>query len=278
MVDMVRRAAVVSHPLIVIGLSLVGLLLVLALVGPAVAPFSPSAIQLEEGLHGPSWLHPLGQDRLGRDVLSRLLVGARVSLWVGVSVVTVSLLVGLLVGGVAGTFGGLVDDWIMRVTDVVLAFPGLLLAIAFTAVLGPGLNHVILALCLMGWVGYARLVRGQLLALREQEFVMAARVIGVRWPRLMMLHLLPNLAGPLLVEASFGVAGAIVAEASLSFLGLGVQPPTPSWGSMLADGRAYALFAPHLILVPGVMVMMVVLGMNVLGDGLRDLIDQRGRR
>jgi peptide/nickel transport system permease protein len=260
-----------------VGFFVVGLLLVLALVGPAVAPHPPAQQQLDAGLQGPSWEHPLGQDRLGRDQLSRLLVGARLSLLVGLAVVSVSLLVGLLVGGLAGLMGGWVDELLMRFTDIMLAFPGLLLAIAFTAVLGPGLDHVILALCLMGWVGYARLVRGQLLALREQDYVIAARAIGVRWPRLFGRHLLPNLIAPLLVEASFGMAHAITAEAGLSFLGLGVQPPAPSWGSMLAEGRAYGLLAPHLTLVPGLAIMTVVLGLNLLGDGLRDWLDVRTR-
>jgi peptide/nickel transport system permease protein len=265
------------HPLVVTGLLVVGLLLAAAAAGPVLAPHPPSAQRLDEGLRGPSWDHPLGQDRLGRDQLSRLLAGARLSLLVGVSVVGVSLLIGLLVGGVAGLWGGWIDELLMRGTDIVLAFPGLLLAIAFAAVLGPGLDHVILALCLMGWVGYARLVRGQLLTLREQEYVVAARAIGVRRLRLFARHLLPNMMAPLLVEASFGMAHAITAEAGLSFLGLGVQPPAPSWGAMLADGRAYGLLAPHLTLVPGLAIMMVVLGLNLLGDGLRDLLDVRSR-
>ena len=263
------------RPLCVVGLVLCGVLVVLALAGPLLAPSSPSQIQLGEGLRGPSWEHPLGQDRLGRDMLSRLVIGARLSLWVGVSVVSVSLVVGLLIGGLAGYLGGLADEIMMRVTDIFLAFPGLLLAIAFTAVLGPGLDHVILALCLMGWVGYARLVRGQVLALREQDYILAARALGGSLPRVLGVHLLPNLMAPLLVEASFGMASVIVAEAGLSFLGLGVQPPTPSWGSMLADGRAYGLFAPHLTVVPGVAIMIVVLGLNLLGDGLRDWFDVR---
>jgi peptide/nickel transport system permease protein len=270
-------AAKRRHPLVALGLSVIGLLLAAALLGPAVAPHPPSRQQLDEGLRRPSWEHPLGQDRLGRDQLSRLLVGARLSLLVGVAVVGVSLLVGLLVGGLAGLAGGWVDELLMRLTDVMLAFPGLLLAVALTAVLGPGLDHVILALCLMGWVGYARLVRGQLLALREQDYVAAARAIGAGWPRLLGCHLLPNLVAPLLVEASFGMAHAITAEAGLSFLGLGVQPPAPSWGAMLAEGRTYGLLAPHLTLVPGLAIMIVVLGLNLLGDGLRDWCDVRTR-
>lgn len=265
------------RPLLVVGASIAGLLLAAALLGPALSPYPSASQRLEEGLRGPSWEHPFGQDRLGRDQLSRLLSGARLSLLVGTAVVSVSLLLGLLIGGLAGLAGGWVDELLMRLTDIVLAFPGLLLAVALTAVLGPGLEHVILALCLMGWVGYARLVRGQLLALREQDYVVAARAIGVGWLRLFGRHLLPNLIAPVLVEASFGMAHAIVAEAGLSFLGLGVPPPTPSWGAMLAEGRAYGLLAPHLTLVPGLAIMIVVLGLNLLGDGLRDCLDVRAR-
>ncbi len=263
------------EPLVMIGLCLCGLLVAMAVLGPLLAPYPPSDQRLEEGLRGPSRNHLLGQDRLGRDELSRLLVGARLSLWVGVSVVSVSVVAGLLIGGMAGYLGGPIDEIVMRLTDIVLAFPGLLLAIALTAVLGPGLNHVILALCLMGWVGYARLVRGQLLSLRERDYVTAARAIGVGPLRLLRVHLLPNLITPVLVEASFGMGSAIVAEAGLSFLGLGVQPPTPSWGSMLAEGRAFGVLAPHLTLVPGLVIMAVVLGLNLLGDGLRDRLDVR---
>jgi peptide/nickel transport system permease protein len=261
--------------MIVIGSCLISVLFTLAVLGPAVAPVSPVDQQLDEGLRGPSWEHPLGQDRLGRDELSRLLAGARLSLGVGVSVVGVSLIVGVLVGGIAGSLGGWVDEVLMRLTDIFLAFPGLLLAVALTAVLGPGLDHVILALCLMGWVSYARLTRGQLLSIREREYVTAARAIGVGWLRMLRIYLLPNLLAPLLVEVSFGMAGAIVAEAGLSFLGLGVQPPTPSWGSMLAEGRAFGLLAPHLTLVPGLAIMTAVLGLNLLGDALRDRLDVR---
>jgi peptide/nickel transport system permease protein len=262
-----------QHLMLVVGAWLCGLMLLLAVLGPAVAPDSPVSQRLDEGLRGPSWSHPLGQDRLGRDELSRLLAGARLSLGVGVSVVGVSLVIGVLIGGIAGVLGGWNDEVLMRVTDIFLAFPGLLLAVALTAALGPGLDHVVLALCLMGWVGFARLTRGQLLSLREQEYVTAARAIGVKWPRLLRVHLLPNLLAPVLVEASFGMAGAIVAEAGLSFLGLGVQPPTPSWGSMLAEGRAFGLLAPHLTLVPGLAIMTLVLGLNLFGDGLRDRLD-----
>jgi peptide/nickel transport system permease protein len=165
----------------------------------------------------------------------------------------------------------------MRLVDILMAFPGILLAIAFTAVLGPGLNHVIMALCLIGWTGYDRLVRGEILALREKEFVHAAQALGARPSRIILLHMVPNLLAPLLIQATFGMAAAIIAEGSLSFLGLGIQPPTPSWGSMLNEGRQFLLVAPHLTTFPGLAIMMAVLGLNLVGDGLRDRLEKKGK-
>lgn len=210
---------------------------------------------------------------MGRDILSRILYGARISLWVGVMTLSISLSIGLVVGTVAGLFGGWIDDLLMRLVDVFLAFPGILLAIAFAAVLGPSLRNVILALSLMGWVGYARLIRGQILVAREEEYVTAAKALGAGRFRLVVRHLLPNILAPIIVEATFGMAGAIVTEASLSFLGLGVQPPTPSWGAMLSDGRSFLLLAPHLTTVPGLAILCVVITFNLLGDHLRDRLD-----
>jgi peptide/nickel transport system permease protein len=226
-------------------------------------------------LAGPSLAHPLGLDELGRDILARLVAGARVSLLVGLSVVSVSAAVGLLVGGVAGYAGGWVDTLIGRVIDVLMAFPGILLAIALVAALGPSLEHVVLALTTIGWVGYARLVRGQVLKAREFEYVQAARSLGASAPRVLWRHVLPSAYPAVLVQATLGMAGAIVAEASLSFLGLGVQPPTPSWGAMLDAGRGHLLDAPHLTIFPGVAIALLVLGFNFLGDGLRDRMDPR---
>jgi peptide/nickel transport system permease protein len=185
--------------------------------------------------------------------------------------------VGSIVGALAGYLGGVVDEVVMRLIDILLAFPGILLAIAIMAILGPSLNNVVIALALLGWVTYARLVRGQVLALREYEFVQAARALGADAKRIIARHLMPNVLGPVIVTATFGMAGAIVAEAGLSFLGLGTQPPTPSWGSMLNDGRAFLLTAPHLTTFPGVAIMVIVLGLNFLGDGLRDILDPLGR-
>lgn len=247
-----------------------------AVLAPLLSPAPVDLLDLPGGLEGPSLAHPLGQDRLGRDVLAVLLHGGRVSLAVGLLVVGVSLAVGTLVGFVSGYAGGWVDEGIMRVVDVLLAFPGILLAIALAGVLGPSLGNVVFALSLLGWVGFARLVRGEVLSLKTREFVTAARTLGAGPWRIAWRHLLPNLAGPLAVQATFGVAGAILAESSLSFLGLGPQN-VPTWGALLSQGVDYLLFAPHLALFPGLAIMGTVLGINVLGDALRDRLDPARR-
>ena len=246
-----------------------------ATLGPLLSPYDPSAQELALRLAGPSWSHPFGLDELGRDILARVLSGARISLAVGVTVVMVSALVGTALGAVAGYAGGWVDDLISRVMDVLLAFPGILLAIALVAVLGPSATNVVVALCVIGWVGYARLVRGQVLRVRELEFVQAARALGGTTPHVLVRHVLPTAVPAVVVQATLGMASAIIAEASLSFLGLGVQPPTPSWGTMLDAGRSHLLDAPHLTVVPGAAIALVVLGFNFLGDGLRDAADSR---
>lgn len=260
-----------------VGLVIVLLAVLAATLGPVLTPYDPAAQTLEHRLEPPSRSHPLGLDELGRDILSRLLSGARISLLVGLVVVSVSSLVGMALGSIAGYFGGAVDDVISRATDILMAFPGILLAIALVAVLGPSLTNVILALCVIGWVGYARLVRGQALRARELEYVQAARALGASPARIVVRHVLPTAFPAVIVQATLGMAGAIIAEASLSFLGLGVQPPTPSWGSMLDAGRAHLFDAPHLTIVPGVAIATLVLGFNFLGDGLRDRIDPKSR-
>jgi peptide/nickel transport system permease protein len=229
-------------------------------------------------LEPPSRQHVLGLDDLGRDVLSRIVFGARVSLRVGFSVVFIGSLVGVALGAIAGYFGGGWDTLIMRICDILLAFPGILLAIALVAVLGPSLNNVILALAVINWVGYARLTRGQVLKIREMEYVTAAKALGARSPRVIVRHVLPNVINPVIVMATLGLAGAILAEAALSFLGLGVQPPTPSWGAMLTSGRQYLGIANHLAIFPGIAIMLAVMGLNFLGDGLIDALDPKYRK
>ncbi|MEO8481764.1 MAG: ABC transporter permease [Acidobacteriota bacterium] len=258
-----------------IGLWIVVLMVGAAVAGPWLLPVDPSVQDLPRRLMGPTWGHPFGLDELGRDVLARLLSGARVSLLVGLFVVSISSTVGVVVGSVAGYAGGWVDEVFGRLMDVLLAFPGILLAIALVAVLGPSLTNVVLALASIGWVGYARLVRGQVLKIRELEYVQAARALGATTPAILMRHVIPGTISAVTVQATLGMAGAIIAEASLSFLGLGVQPPTPSWGTMLDAGRAHLLDAPHLTMFPGVAIALLVLGFNLAGESLRERLDPR---
>jgi peptide/nickel transport system permease protein len=259
------------------GIAMLTLFTLSALFAPLLAPHDPLRQNLDEDLVSYSIEHPLGTDKLGRDILSRMIYGARISLLVGCATVALSLAIGFALGSLSGYFGGWVDQSMMRLVDILMAFPGILLAIAFTAVLGPGLDHVILALCLIGWTTYARLVRGEILALREREFIHAARALGCGPRRIILRHLLPNLLPPLLIQATFGLAAAIVAEGSLSFLGLGVEPPTPSWGSMLNDGRQFLLVAPHLTSYPGLALMLTVLALNLVGDAIQDQLDRRNQ-
>jgi peptide/nickel transport system permease protein len=270
-----RKGGFGGGVLFIAGLGILCALILTALLAPLLAPRDPTMQNLAQGLSGPSLEHPLGQDKMGRDILSRLIYGSRVSLLVGLSTVAASLLIGTLAGVVSGYVGGMADEALTRIMDVVLAFPGILLALTLMAVLGPSLRNVVIALCAVGWVNYARLARGQVLALRECDFVTAARALGCGDLHIVVHHLIPNLIAPILVEASFGMGSAIVGEAGLSFLGLGVQPPTPSWGAMLNEGRSFLLIAPHLTAFPGLAVMTVVLGVNFFGDGLRDLLDTR---
>ena len=248
--------------------------IVVALVGPWL-PLTPNAVDLPAILAGPGPGSLLGSDDLGRPVLDRLLVGARIAFLVGFGVVALSALVGVLVGGISAFAGGWVDLVLVRLIDVFLAFPGILLAIALAGILGPGIDNLIIALSVTGWVGYARLTRAQILTLKERDHVTAARALGVGPGRILFRHLLPLALAPLIVEATFGIAGVVVAEAGLSFLGLGVQPPQASWGSMIRDGVSYMLVAPHLVIAPGVAIAWVVFSVNLLGDRLRDWLDVR---
>jgi peptide/nickel transport system permease protein len=273
----VRRAAG-YNPLATAGAVMVVVLLCCALLAPWIAPYDPAQIDLPQRLRGPSNSHWFGTDELGRDILSRIIYGTRISMLVGGCVVAASLTLGLIFGSIAGFYGGITD----RVLNVVvmnafMSFPGILLAIAFVAFLGPGIFNLIFALSLGGWVGYARLVRAQVLAVREREFVEAARALGASDVRIIVRHILPNIIQPVIVQAAIGMAGAILAEATMSFLGLGVPPPAASWGSMLNDARSHLFDSPHLVLFPAAAVMVAVLSFNFIGDGLRDYLDPRSR-
>ncbi len=266
------------NPLAAMGFVLVALFVVCALFAPWVAPRDPAFIELPARLQPPSQAHWFGTDELGRDILSRVIYGARISLLVGSSVVTVSLAIGLVLGSIAGFYGGRVDRFFnIVVMNAFLSFPGILLAIAFVAFLGPGIFNLILALSIGGWVGYARLVRAQVLAVKEREYIEAARALGAGDWRILTRHILPNILQPVIVQAAVGMAGAVLAEATMSFLGLGVPPPTASWGTLLNDGRSHLFDAPHLVLFPAAAVMLAVLSFNFIGDALRDLMDPRSR-
>jgi len=271
-------ASVSRQPLAALGILLLAAFVFGGLTAPWLAPDPPASIDLVHRLEGPSASHLAGTDELGRDTLSRLLWGARLSLSVSVSVVAVSLVLGLSIGGLAGYLGGWVDTALTTFAmNTFLALPGILLAIAFAAFLGPGFSNLVLALAIGGWAGYARLVRAQVMAVRDREYVDAARALGAGGLRIFFRHILPNIVQPILVQAAIGMAGVILAEATLSFLGLGIPAPAPSWGSMLNDARSHLFDSPHLVLFPAAAVAGAVLGFNFLGDALRDRLDPRTR-
>lgn len=277
---MAARSSPLRHRGFLAGLALVALLSGAVLLAPLLAPYDPLALAGGAGptLERPSLAHPLGTDALGRDLLSRVLWAGRVSLAVGLGVELVAALIGCVIGVLAGYYGGAVDAVLMRATDVVMAFPSLVLAIGLIAVFErPGLDKVVIVLVALGWTTIARVVRGTVLALKAREFVQAARAIGAGHVTIMVRHLLPNAVAPLLVAATIGVGSNIVAEAGLSFLGLGAQSPTISWGAMLADGQTFLATAPWVAVFPGLALLLAVLGVNLLGDGLRDLLDPRFR-
>ena len=259
------------------GVSVVVLIVLLAVLAPLVSLHDPLRIDLVNQLQGPSLSHWLGTDIQGRDVWARLVYGARVSLSAGIVSQSIALVIGLSMGLVAGYYGGWIDELVMRLADITLAFPTLLLLIAMAAALQPSLGVVFLTIGLVGWAGMARLVRGQVLVVRQLEFVHASRALGARDTRIVLRHVLPSVVAPVLIAATLGVAAAIMAESALSFLGLGVQPPTPSWGSMIADGRDLNQLrnAPWTSLAPGLAIGSAVLGFNLLGDALRDALDPR---
>ena len=262
----------------VVGVVLLAIFVVCGLTAPWIAPYSPASIDLIHRLEGPSFAHWAGTDELGRDTLTRLLWGARLSLAVSISVVALSSVLGLAIGGLAGYVGGWVDTALTTFAmNTFQALPGILLAIAFAAFLGPGFTNLVLALAIGGWAGYARLVRAQVMAVREREYIDAARALGASPLRIFFRHILPNIVQPLLVQAAIGMAGVILAEATLSFLGLGIPAPAPSWGSMMNDARLHLFDSPHLVLFPAAAVAGAVLGFNFLGDALRDQLDPRTR-
>ncbi len=258
-----------------IGLSILGVLVFLALFAPLLTRYSPTAVDLSSYRIPPDRDHWLGTDTAGRDVLTRLLYAGRVSLSVGLVAVSIYTGIGVVLGALAGFFGGWVDSFVMRLADVVLSFPTLIIIITLASVLGPSIYNVMLAIGLLGWPPIARLLRGQLLSLRETEFIIGARAVGCSDKRLIFRHLMPNAMEPVLVAATFGIAYAILIEAGLSFLGLGVQPPTPSWGNMLTDAQSLTVLEsmPWLWLPPGLMIALAVLSINFIGDGLRDALD-----
>lgn len=261
-----------------IGLGIVVFMSLVAIFAPWLAPYDPTALHLNAILEPPCSLFPLGTDALGRDVLSRLLFGARVSLWVGFVSVSIAVLIGLTLGLLAGYFGGIVDEIIMRGVDVMLCFPSFFLILAVIAFLEPNLVNIMVVIGLTSWMGVARLVRAETLSLRERDFVAAAHLANASSLRIILIHILPNALTPVLVSATLGVAGAILVESSLSFLGLGVQPPDPSWGNMLMEGKDVLEIAPWLSLYPGLAILVTVLGYNLLGESLRDRLDPRLRR
>jgi peptide/nickel transport system permease protein len=260
------------------GFALTLLLVIVAVAAPWLAPYDPVAQNLPARLLAPTAAHWMGTDELGRDILSRIIFGTRVSMLVSVCVVFGAGTIGLAIGAVAGYFGGWFDRFVnIILINAFLSFPGILLAIAFAAFLGPGLDKVILALVVTGWAGYARLARAQILQAKEMEYVLAARSLGASHARILVRHLLPNILQPILVQATIAMAGAILAESTLSFLGVGVLAPMPSWGAMLNDARGHLFDAPHLVIFPALAVMTAVLAFNLLGDALRDWLDPRMR-
>lgn len=273
-----RRFFWSRYGMLLAGLTLVGVMSLGAVFAPLVSSHDPTRLDVDAVLQPPSLTHPMGTDALGRDVMARLLYGGRVSLWVGFVAVGLSVAIGLALGLVSGYFGGLVDEAIMRGVDVMLCFPSFFLILAVIAFLEPSLVNIMVVIGLTSWMGVARLVRAETLTLRNREFVLAARLAGSGTARILFHHILPNALAPVLVSATLGVAGAILVESSLSFLGLGVQPPTPSWGNMLMEGKDVLEIAPWLSIFPGLAILLTVLGYNLLGESLRDILDPRLRR
>jgi peptide/nickel transport system permease protein len=266
----------VKDKLALVGLVIVSLIILVGVFAPYLMPNDPIQVSLEQRLASPSSEYPLGTDHLGRCLLSRLILGTRVSLSVSAIALIVILLISIPVGTISGYMGGWVDNLLMRFVDILLAFPNLILALVIAGMLGPGLLNVMLAVSVVGWVGYARVIRGLVLSVKEKEYIMAARASGTPEWAVIIRHILPNVLSPVIVLATLDIGSLVLSISGLSFLGLGAQPPTPEWGSMLNDGRSYMQVAPQLMVYPGMAIMIVVLAFNLLGDGLRDALDPRG--
>ncbi|MEA2053422.1 MAG: nickel ABC transporter permease subunit NikC [Euryarchaeota archaeon] len=264
-----------AHKIAMVGAVLILFLAFIAVFAPYIAPHDPIEINLKERLLAPNMEYPLGTDNLGRCMLSRIIYGARISLQIGIIVVGITSVIGITLGMIAGYYGGVLDELIMRGVDILLVFPGIILALVIAGILGPGLFNVMLALAIVGWTGYARVVRGVVLSVKEKEYVESARALGVGDWYIITRHILPSCVAPIIVIATLGMAYVILAAAALSFLGLGAQPPTPEWGSMLNNGKNFMRTAPHLTIFPGLAIMITILAFNFIGDGLRDALDPR---
>lgn len=264
-----------EHKIAMVGAVLILFLAFIAVFAPYIAPHDPIEINLKERLLAPNMEYPLGTDNLGRCMLSRIIYGARISLQIGIIVVGITSVIGITLGMIAGYYGGVLDELIMRGVDILLVFPGIILALVIAGILGPGLFNVMLALAIVGWTGYARVVRGVVLSVKEKEYVESARALGVGDWYIITRHILPSCVAPIIVIATLGMAYVILAAAALSFLGLGAQPPTPEWGSMLNNGKNFMRTAPHLTIFPGLAIMITILAFNFIGDGLRDALDPR---
>ena len=266
-----------ESPLNVVSLVIIVVFFFICLFGTLIAPYDPLVPSIQDKLTGPSASHLLGTDELGRDVLSRVMAGARISLGIATLILAIAIPVGTLVGVLAGYFGGMIDELLMRVTDVFLAFPAIILAMAIAAALGPNLRNTVIALTLVYWPWYARLIRGQVLQIKERDYVEAGRAIGVGTPRLITRHILPNAVAPIIIQATIDIGFAVLATAGLSFIGLGAQPPSPEWGAMISNARTYFREAWWYFTFPGIALTLTVIGFNLLGDGLRDYFDPRTR-
>lgn len=268
-----------KHRLALIGLVILAVLIIIAVFAPYIAPYDPYKMDVTSFSAGPSELHLLGTDSVGRDILSRLIFAARISLTVGIASVMLNVIIGVLLGGTAGFFGGWIDSVIMRITEMILSFPPLMIILVLVSLLGPGLINVIFVLGFLGWPRICRLIRAEVMRVKQQEYITAARAVGTPDFRILFLHLIPNAFPPVLVAATFGAARAIIIEASLSFLGMGVQPPTASWGNLLSDAQSMGVLGsmPWIWLPPGVMIVIAVLSINFVGDGMRDALDPKLR-